>query len=73
MIVDVPPGPELPVNVPLLKPIVPTAILLLLHVPPVVASFKVVVVPAHIVVLPVIPAGDGFTVIVVPIEHPFTI
>jgi hypothetical protein len=57
------------VKIPLLKPIVPTVVLLLLQVPPVVASFNVVVVPAQIEVIPVIVAGDGFTVIVALTEQ----
>jgi hypothetical protein len=48
---------------PLDEPIVATAGLLLLHVPPVVISAKVVAVPAHIEVVPVIAAGAEFTVI----------
>jgi hypothetical protein len=43
------------------EPIVATAVLLLLHTPPAVASDKVVVAATHTVVAPVIPAGKGLT------------
>ena len=39
------------------------AVLLLLHVPPVVPSFKAVMLPAHTDTVPVIVSGVGFTVI----------
>jgi hypothetical protein len=42
---------------------VASAVLLLLQIPPVVASASVVVDPAHTVVAPVTAAGCGFTVI----------
>lgn len=54
-----------PVAIPVDEPTVATAVLLLLHVPPVVALFSVVVAPTHAESVPVIvPAVDGaaFTV-----------
>ena len=62
--------PVIPVRIPVVAPMVPTAVLLLLHVPPVVASPRVVVLPAHIVVVPVIPPGVGFTVMTVVVLQP---
>jgi hypothetical protein len=50
------------VTVPEVLPIVPTAALLLLHVPPEVASLKVLTSPRHRIVVPVIEAGAVFTV-----------
>ena len=67
-----PPGPGLPVSNPVAEPMVATDVLLLLHVPPVVASINVVVAPAQIVVAPVIAPGSGFTVIVVVVGQPTT-
>lgn len=54
---------EIPVTMPVLKPIISIVGLLLLHIPPAVISLSVVDAPGHIVVLPVIVAGTGFTVI----------
>ena len=50
-----------PVTVPVL-PIVAMAVLLLLQLPPVVASVRVIVVPADTVSVPPIVAGIGLTV-----------
>ena len=44
------------------EPTVPTAILLLLHMPPVLVSLKAEVDPEQILVVPVIAPGNGFTV-----------
>ena len=60
MIVDTP--AEKLVTIPLLLPIVATAVTLLLHVPPVVELERVVPVPAHITIVPVIAPGFGFVV-----------
>lgn len=51
-----------PVTMPVDDPMVAMAGLLLLHVPPVVASVKVDVPPTVVVVVPVMTAGMGFTV-----------
>ena len=61
---------ELPVAIPLLKPMVSTAVLLLAHVPPVVASDKVVVKPTHTVMVPVMADGSAFTVTVAVMKQP---
>ena len=57
MVVDAVTNPELST--------VATEVLLLLHIPPTVASFKLVVVPIHNFVVPVIRliVGKAFTVI----------
>lgn len=47
-----------------------TVVLLLLHVPPGVASVMAILAPAHTAVGPVIGAGGGFTVTVVVITQP---
>lgn len=52
---------EIPVTTPEAE-IVPTAVLLLLHVPPCVASVSVEGNPLHIIALPEINAADEFTV-----------
>jgi hypothetical protein len=63
-----------PVPIPLTDPIpgstVATVVLLLLHVPPVVASFNGVEDPEQTLVAPVIDNGKGLTVTVAVIEHP---
>ena len=56
-------------TVPFAGSIVATLLLLLLHVPPVVASLKIVVMPAHNILLPVIGI-IGFTVTVVVTKQP---
>ena len=61
--ITVAPG-ALPVTTPDIEPIV-AFVLLLLQVPPVVASLKVMDDPTHTAVGPVIVAGEGFTVTVV--------
>jgi hypothetical protein len=50
-----------PVTVPVVDPIVASAVLLLVHVPPVVASLNVSVAPGQIAPAPVIDAGVPFT------------
>jgi len=52
----------MPVTPPVKEPTVPMAVLLLLHVPPVLASLSVVVEATHTFVLPVIATGNGLTV-----------
>lgn len=54
-----------PVTIPVAMPIVATATLLLLHMPPGVASLRVVVVPGQTILVPKIVAGGAFTVTVV--------
>ena len=55
-------------------PIVETAVLLLNHVPPAVASLSVAVSPAQIAAMPLIAAGSGFIVTtVVEIQPPTTV
>ncbi len=49
---------------------VATAVLLLLHVPPEVASLNVTVDPTHTFALPVIAAGNGLTVNTADAAHP---
>ena len=56
-----PPGPGV---------IVATVVILLLHVPPGVASLNVVFAPTQIVVAPTIGAGSGFTTNDVVVIHP---
>ena len=62
-----------PVNIPETLPvpfIVATEVLLLLHVPPPVASDNVIPNPTHTTPAPTIADGDGITVIVVVLRHP---
>jgi hypothetical protein len=54
--------PKIPVTVPDTDPIVPVLVLLLLHVPPGVASLRVAVPPIHTLTLPLIATGCAFTV-----------
>lgn len=67
MITDV--AVVLPVTTPVVDPIEALA-LLLLHVPPVVASLRAVVLPMHTFVVPVMAAGSALTVTVVVTAHP---
>ena len=64
MIIEVPEVVVDAVTSPVLSTVA-TEVLLLLHVPPAVALFKLVIVPIHKVVVPVIRlmAGNAFTVI----------
>jgi len=55
---------------PLLVPIVATAVLLLLHAPPVVALLSVADAPAHTLVAPVMDGGEGLTVNAVVVMQP---
>ena len=52
-----------PVTVPVIEPTVPTAVLLLLHTPPLVTSFNVTDEFWHTTSVPVMAAGVGLTVI----------
>ena len=84
MIILVP--PDTPVATPVEAPIAATVLLLLVHMPPVVASLKVDVLPWHIVVVPVIgrtlltvkvtdvvqPAMLVYFMIAVPVDTPVT-
>ena len=68
MIVAVP--VNIPVTMPEVEPIVATAGLLLVQVPPNTASLNTVVCPTHTPVLPMIGVGTGVTVIVLVAAHP---
>ena len=59
-----------PFTIPVLDPTVATNELLLLQVPPGVASVKTDEVPVQMPVLPVMPAGRSFTVTIVVVKHP---
>ena len=59
----------IPVATPVVLSIVATVVLVLLQVPPVVASLNVVVLPIHTPGVPVIGAR-GLTVMVVVVAHP---
>ena len=61
---------DTPVTVPEAEPMVATAVLVLLQVPPEVASLNVVVKPTHTVEVPEIAAGKGLTVTLVTARHP---
>ena len=63
-----------PLTTPLVEPTVATAVLLLLHVPPLTASANVVFAPTHADTVPVMLAGATFTVIVAVVldKHPVT-
>ena len=50
-----------------------TVVLLLLHVPPVVALASVVTVPSHTVAVPVMAPGNGFTVTTTVLRQPLAI
>ena len=54
----------------LAEPPIAIGVLLVLHVPPVVASLNVVVSPSHILAVPVGIAGNGFTVTIVVATQP---
>ena len=59
-----------PVTIPDVEPMVATPVLLLVHVPPEVASVNVVVKPTHTFVVPPIAAGFGLTVKLVTAIQP---
>ena len=63
---------ETPLTTPVVEPIVPTDVLLLIHVPPVVASVNVIEEPTHIMEDPIIEAGgvlkNNSTPVVVPVR-----
>jgi hypothetical protein len=59
-----------PVRKPEVDPMVATAVLELVHMPPGTPSKSVDVLPAHKVVMPVIGVGVGLTVIVVVVKQP---
>jgi hypothetical protein len=58
-----------PLVIPLADPIVAILVLLLLQVPPVVASVSVLVYPRHTFRLPAIAAGVVFTVTTTTVAH----
>ena len=60
----------MPDTVPVPEPTVAIAILLLLHVPPAIASVRSVVAPAQTFVAPLIAAGVRFTVTGVVVVQP---
>jgi len=60
----------IPVTIPEEVPIVANPVILLLHVPPVVASPSVAEVPTQILFGPVTAAGVVFTVALAVIKHP---
>ena len=67
--VDVP--ADTPITRPVDEPIVATGVMLLLQVPPVVASLSKVVAPTHTLAVPVIAGGPEVTVtVVVDIQLP---
>lgn len=61
---------EMPETIPVDKPTAAIPVLLLLHVPPDVASVSVVAVPAHMLAAPLIGEGEGKTVIDLVTVHP---
>lgn len=61
---------ERAVTEPVPEPMLATAGVLLVQVPPVVVSVSVVSVPVHVVNVPPIAAGKGLTVMVVFLEQP---
>ena len=63
---------DTPFTIPVV-PIVATAVLLLLQVPPAVASVKGMVWPWHTPVGPAIATGDGFTAIITVALQPPTV
>lgn len=56
---------DTPVTTPVVDAAVAIEVLLLIHVPPLVASVRVVALPAQTLKVPAIAAGAGFTVITV--------
>lgn len=62
--------PEIPVNIPVNAPIVPTAVILLLHVPPDKVSLKESVAPAHSAARPAMADGGVLTVTVFVATQP---
>jgi hypothetical protein len=57
-------------TIPVPAPTVATAVLLLVHVPPVGVDTKVDVLPRHIPVVPVMAVGWGFTVTIAVLKQP---
>jgi hypothetical protein len=66
--VDVP--AEMPVVIPDIEPMLATAVLLLLQLPPALASDNAVAWPMHTPVAPVITDGSGLTVTIEVAVHP---
>jgi hypothetical protein len=64
---------EMPDATPEAEPMVAIDVLLLLHVPPLVALLKVEVAPVQTVKAPVIADGNAFTVTILVAVHPFTL
>lgn len=61
---------DMPPAIPVVEPIVPIAVLLLLHVPNGAVFVKVVVPPWHTANVPPIAGGLGFTVTVAVVMQP---
>lgn len=59
-----------PDTIPVAVPIAAIAVLLLPHVPPVVASVSAAVLPVHTIAGPAIAEGKGFTVTTAVIKQP---
>ena len=59
-----------PFTIPLAEPTLALNGMLLVHVPPVIASLRVVVAPRHTPGFPVIAGGKGFTVIIAAFKQP---
>ena len=59
-----------PERMPDADPIVPTATLLLLHVPPVAVSLREVLAPAQTEAMPEMAEGNGSTVSIVVLKQP---
>jgi hypothetical protein len=58
------------VTIPVTEPTVAMDVLLLVHVPPVVALVNVEAVPAHRFITPVIAVGSAYTVTMAVAAHP---
>jgi hypothetical protein len=63
----------MPYTMPEMLPIVAIDVLLLLHLPPLVASVRVELLPWHKAVVPLIAAGEGFTETVAVTVHPLAV
>lgn len=61
---------DMPVNKPVIEVMLATAVLLLAHVPPIVASASKPEAPTQATAVPVIAGGSGFTVTDLVAIHP---
>jgi len=64
--------PVIPTKAPVVLLMVPTAVLPLIHVPPVGVAVSVVVIPEQITEDPDIEPGSGYTVTTLVVTHPFS-